>query len=416
MNFKNQEFEDSPTNETEFIHQRVPGKTYVSKTYQYKKTDPNGPDYKQPARVVYKVFDHDYETAFEFENEADIGKICKTPAGRVQTKAIVVRETGRVKQLIVYRCPAMGEGIASKIFDFRNEDAHAFVEYFKAIDLFPIENGTTSSFSNDSLRDLIVPSSRLAKRIYDQDGDKYREVIETDEFARDVIALASRKKAVDEFEKMLNNAEYFQSLVDHDSSKSQESVWQNFFEKNPWILGVSFASQIVTAWNDQKLEQVVRGRDIDSSGKRVDALMKTAGTIKSMVFIEIKKHTEELLTDASTAYRPGCWKASVELTGGIAQVQGTVSRAAESIGSRYTESTTDGFDSNEFTYMIKPRSLLLIGRLSEFTNDNGGHHRDKIRSFELFRRSLIDPDIVTYDELYERAKFIVGLGTCPQEI
>jgi hypothetical protein len=32
---------------------------------------------------------------------------------------------------------------------------------------------------------------------------------------------------------------------------------------------------------------------------------------------------------------------------------------------------------------------------------SGGHHRDRIRSFELYRRQLQDPEIVTFDELLD---------------
>ena len=32
---------------------------------------------------------------------------------------------------------------------------------------------------------------------------------------------------------------------------------------------------------------------------------------------------------------------------------------------------------------------------------------DKLRSFELYRNSISGIDIVTFDELYERSKFIV---------
>lgn len=31
----------------------------------------------------------------------------------------------------------------------------------------------------------------------------------------------------------------------------------------------------------------------------------------------------------------------------------------------------------------------------------------QFRSFELYRRHLFSPDVVTFDELYERAKLIV---------
>ena len=34
-------------------------------------------------------------------------------------------------------------------------------------------------------------------------------------------------------------------------------------------------------------------------------------------------------------------------------------------------------------------------------------NQEQFRSFELFRRNTFSPEIITFDELYERAKFIV---------
>ena len=51
----------------------------------------------------------------------------------------------------------------------------------------------------------------------------------------------------------------------------------------------------------------------------------------------------------------------------------------------------------------------MIGSHSEFTGQHGGHHVGKIRSFELYRRSLYAPEVVTFDELLARAEWIVSL-------
>lgn len=51
-------------------------------------------------------------------------------------------------------------------------------------------------------------------------------------------------------------------------------------------------------------------------------------------------------------------------------------------------------------------SFLVIGSLNEFVTDHGiNAHR--YRSFELFRRNTANPEVMTFDELYERARFIV---------
>ncbi len=49
---------------------------------------------------------------------------------------------------------------------------------------------------------------------------------------------------------------------------------------------------------------------------------------------------------------------------------------------------------------VLPQGILVVGNTSELDNE------DKIRSFELYRRNLRNPEIITYDELFARAKFV----------
>jgi hypothetical protein len=50
----------------------------------------------------------------------------------------------------------------------------------------------------------------------------------------------------------------------------------------------------------------------------------------------------------------------------------------------------------------QPKGILLIGRLSPIQND-----REQLESLERFRRHLWNPEVLTFDELYERAMFIL---------
>jgi hypothetical protein len=61
-------------------------------------------------------------------------------------------------------------------------------------------------------------------------------------------------------------------------------------------------------------------------------------------------------------------------------------------------------------FNIHPRSCLIVGHLSEFEGEFGGVNEAKFRSFELYRRHMTRPEILTFDELLERAKFIVSEG------
>ena len=49
---------------------------------------------------------------------------------------------------------------------------------------------------------------------------------------------------------------------------------------------------------------------------------------------------------------------------------------------------------------------MVIGSLDEFRVDNGINEQ-KFSSFELFRRNMVNPEVITFDELFERARFIV---------
>jgi len=156
--------------------------------------------------------------------------------------------------------------------------------------------------------------------------------------------------------------------------------------------------------DDKKLEQVVQGYSISSHGKRVDALMKTKGIISSLCFVEIKTHKTPLLE--TKPYRSGCWAPSKELTGAVSQVQGTVSSAVDNLKNKVILEDSEGNPTGEEVFNYQPKSYLVIGSLGEFEGEHGVNI-DKYRSFELYRKNTMNPEIITFDELYERAKYIV---------
>jgi hypothetical protein len=49
---------------------------------------------------------------------------------------------------------------------------------------------------------------------------------------------------------------------------------------------------------------------------------------------------------------------------------------------------------------------VIVGRLSELLTQEG-LNRPKFRAFELYRKNLLQPEVLTFDELFHRAKYIV---------
>lgn len=398
--------EEKAEREAYWIDRRRPDRTYISKSFEHNR--PNSSDKGQPARFISKVFDVEHET--EMDAEAESWTVRSSPKSRVQVKLLVVRSAGTVKQLLVHKFVTRrgGRPTSEVLLDLSGEDARRLIELIANLSRIPIEGAETVRIDDSLLQELLGDPTSLTA-LYHRDPERFRQLISDDQAAQDVIAVAARRSQVEKFERLLSDADYFEEQRVHASGP--EAVWQRFFEENPWIFGCTLTGQFLTSWDANKLEQVVSGGSIGSAGKRADAVMRTAGLVRSMVFAEIKPHTAQLLQETKDPYRSGCWAPHSDLAGGVAQVQGTVQLATEHLGVRIASTTADGSEiPGDLTYLYQPRSFLVIGHLGQLKGDGGGDHIDKVRSFELYRRYLSHPEVVTFDELLERARWLVDLG------
>jgi hypothetical protein len=217
----------------------------------------------------------------------------------------------------------------------------------------------------------------------------------------DFRLLRDRKAALKEFELLLQ-PDYVQDRVGKTNARGEEDVWQAFFEEHPWIFG--YGLKLIAAEGlKEKLEQTTTGATVfDPTGDRVDALMATKGLIQSLMFTEIKTASTKLL--AAAEYRSGVYRPSSELSGAVSQVQTTAHRAIRMLEDLHRPTDREGW-SQEAVGTIRPRQVVLVGTLSEFRRDDDVN-RDRYRSFELYRRSIADVEIITFDELLARSRFI----------
>lgn len=182
----------------------------------------------------------------------------------------------------------------------------------------------------------------------------------------------------------------FKGMID---SHHTENEWQKFFEKNTWIFGYGLRYQILKVTQNQPS---YGGSAVSGEGiQRGDFLMNTEADVRFTCLVEIKKPDTPLLQ--SKEYRNGAWGISSELSGAVAQIQ-TNCNTWETEGSR-TEQSRDFL---EDINTVSPRGIIVIGKTEQLSS------RDMKKSFERFRCEIRNPEIITYDELYERAKFIVG--------
>jgi len=213
------------------------------------------------------------------------------------------------------------------------------------------------------------------------------ELATSPELHQDIYAVAAKREALQEFEALLR------------ASDTPEPNWQAFFERNPWIFGHGL-NYVFLDKVGRKLEASTTGSTFDRAGKRADGLLLTRAAVSQYVLVEIKKNGTDLLQ--TDAYRSGCWRISDEVAGAVAQIQKTV---FEFTRDHFRDDLKDeaGTHTGNVVYAVEPRSYLVVGTLEHLRGND-----DKITCFELFRRNVRAPEILTFDELFYRARCILG--------
>ncbi|MGV9248749.1 Shedu anti-phage system protein SduA domain-containing protein [Streptomyces sp. NPDC003710] len=260
-----------------------------------------------------------------------------------------------------------------------------------------------------SLRLVVGDEAELARLLADQDRTTLLEAVRTAVGGalteEDIRLISNRKAQLQRFRSLLNDPEFFEQ--ERGQVAGPEAVWQGFFEENPWIFGYGLTLVACGPIDEGKLERITTGANIFAgAGKRSDAVMRSRGFISSLLFCEIKTHLTSLL--ASAPYRvPDVYQVSKDVVGAVAQVQKTAYKAQQLVsGQLHRHFRDDGAPTGIEVSTVRPRQVLVIGSLSELT-DGGAANPEKITSFEQYRRSIQDVEVITFDELYERACFIV---------
>jgi hypothetical protein len=256
------------------------------------------------------------------------------------------------------------------------------------------------------LRLVHLPDA-AARRLLEDRPDLVAEFARSEITTEDVVALAYRREQLKAFSNMLDCGDDI-----------SENEWQAFFERNQWIFGYGLSYIFTTGLDGRRLQQTIRGSSLIAPGKIPDGIMKTRAAVSALCLVEIKKSSTDLLRKGE--YRPGTWAPSTELSGSVAQCQETLRAASDVLDTHHRFTDEQGNPTGEELMSVQPRSFLVIGSLSQFQSKHGVNSA-RYRAFEDFRRNLRQPEILTFDELFERARFIVdhaeasGIATADDE-
>lgn len=370
------------------------GKTYISPSLS------DFTDADKKIRIASKAVET--TESYEFAKIKDELVLRVTASGKYHIVAKFIEDSRGVFLLSVNKYTIDTEVPHSGGFTFIGKEIGLLINFIKDIQEKALNSSSSLSYYDEEPVNASLTDSQ-AKILVKENEDLLNKLLKSEVTSKDIVAVGYRKKQVQTYEKLLNSIEYFNKIKERYKT-TNEGLWQKYYEKNPWIFGFGLSYIFLSGLDEKKLEQVVNGYSINNTGKRVDALMKTKGIISNLCFVEIKTHITKLLDNK--VYRSGCWAPSKELSGAVSQIQGTVALATENIMGELDLVDEEGNPTGERIFNYQPKSFLVIGSLQEFKTENGVN-KDKLRSFELYRKNMISPEIITFDELYERAKFIV---------
>jgi hypothetical protein len=179
-------------------------------------------------------------------------------------------------------------------------------------------------------------------------------------------------------------------LWEANKTNGDEEFWQIQFQSHSFAFTQLFSVPITLIEG----KAYVGGQGIDRSDARFVDFLFSGGSASEAILIEIKTPVTPLIQ--KQPYRGNVYAPSSKLAGSVVQVadyRGSLNRELDSLnrGKKYDLAA------------FKPKAVVIIGNSTELNNDK------KIRSFQLFRSSLSDVEIVTFDELFLKIERLASL-------
>jgi len=377
-------------NEFDYFIRRVPGRIYVSKAIKIGLTQPV-PEEREK-RIIRKVID---KTHLQFEKLNVLGHIVlrESPQGRDQIR-VVVYATQPDKQAITLQRFRTDTGNPYKAdsFSFRQnefEDLLDFLTKIKFLDFSSKDKFTINQADIGTKKVLVdIEDKEIISVIKNYSGEKreqFLNLLRNQNITKeDLDILSGRKSGLEEFRKALA-----------ENLNWTEPQWQAFFENNTWIFGYGLDYRFLRI-----LQRESSISNIDLNGKNVVKTDFLMGDKNFTVIVELKKPTTPLFEKDQD--RSESWRLSKDITYSISQI---LSQKAE----WQIKSERENFDnSGELITQrtFDPKTILIIGHSGQFTGEDKTS-KIKAKTFELYRRNMRNIDIFTYDELLDRAQFIV---------
>lgn len=364
-----------------------PDTIYVSKLVEFENSVTGE---KKSRREIRKVFGESESSEIVRVKGEFI--LRSSPTGRDQIKVIVhENDNNRIGFVLQKFRGDTGNPMKETSFSFYDNEFHELLEFLNLVRFIDLSDTNNFKLSLSNLRDKVLVNKE-DKELLDSfthlDGEHrvnfLEKMRESSLTKQDLDILTGRKDGLTLFHQKL--------YINKDWNEAQ---WQAFFAENTWIFGYGLDYRFLSIL--QK-EASVSGVDLDGKNTvNSDFLM---GSTDFTVLVELKKPDTLLFEHGKNRSRS--WRLSQYLVHAVSQI--LAQKAAWEIKSSETNYDEHGFPITQKT--SDPKAILIIGRKDEIAG-NPRDYEIKMKTFELYRRDSRSVEILTYDELYERAYYIV---------
>lgn len=300
---------------------------------------------------------------------------------------------------------ASGEWSDANGVDFRNADPDTFVSILLKTDdlrklydfltkLYKVQEHGVEKGTQDYVLakkdDLIITSSNVAQAIRELiDQNHSKEFWDALVKHQAELALRLAESQIQRERELIIN-QFRQDLTAYGSD---ESHWQMFFEKHPWILQSAFALTTFQLQGETFLGgKNTKGRN-GQGGVATDFLFKDEST-QSFAVVDIKTPKAELTNKTAYRGRRNAGNSNVvypmhsDLSGGVVQVRTQIAEAIDSFDYLLHKSYPD-------LNRVHPNGVLVIGTYDSLSEEQK-------KSFNHFRHGLTGLTVITFDELLRR--------------
>lgn len=351
------------------------------------------------------LYNHDFgggrffQVVFCNENETRI-KL----APRTLMKVVYYRDKDDIDSIEIVKQVSDIDKERIKFSKFNFQQLKCFLQFISSIDLKGVSDRRI--ILSDNSLDIIDEETKrkISTLLLGTEGaDIVKNLLNNGLITtQDLVNTGYRKIQLEIFRKLLDE-NYIQDykIQNCNTNTKDEVAWQHFFNKNNWIFGYGLDYRFQGI-----LQKEFHASDTSASGNEgviADFLM---GDNNFTTFVELKLPTTELF--ATEKNRSNSWRLSNKLIDAVSQIL-----EQKASGQLKIESTRDLLnDKSEIITQnsFDSKTILIIGNWNEVnkSSDPVGVKKIKRKTLELFRRDSRNIEMITYDELYERAKFIVG--------